>query len=357
MNYSSGGRAASARASRIQPTQASTSSGSPIPDARRRGRVFVAAVFTALMVWVPWPSIWADLYGRPMEDRRVYASQIANHYLSYDLQSFDSLSSYISDEFLWGWILNALIRVAGIPVDLVFGLIGASVVFTAALVVTKHAHPAYTLLLVNPLFVDLAFSQMRIALAISFATWAYLVPGKRTSSWLLRVGFLIAASLTHTSALVFIGIFGCSLLISHFSLRAKPLRSYVVLAGVGVLGALLLGPWRDLFLLELDDRRVGVEYDSSSWKFYVIWVIVAVVLTLDWSSVRPTPGRAYSLAILFTIMLGIILGVYVNRVITVSLPFLMLGIHSLSGRWRDYAVIAYVGYVALHWAYWLHLMS
>lgn len=356
MNYS-GVKAASARTSRIQPTRASTSSGSPMPDDRRRGRLLVAVVFTALMVWVSWPSIWADLYGRPMEDRRVYASQIANHYLSYDLQSFDSLSSYISDEFLWGWILNLLIRVAGMPVDLVFGLISASVVFTAALVVTKHEHPAYTLLLVNPLFVDLAFSQMRIALAISFATWAYLVPGKRTSSWLLRVGLLVAASLTHTSALVFIGIFGCSLLISRGRLRAKPLGSYVVLAGVGVLGALLFGPWRGLFLLELQDRRVGVEYDTSSWKFYVIWLILACVLTLDWGSAEPSVGRAYTLSILFTILVGIALGVYVNRVITVSLPFLLLGIQDLSGRWRDYVVIAYMGYATLHWAYWLHLMS
>ena len=317
---------------------------------------WIAAFFTAVMGGIPWPEIWQSLYGSPMEDRRVYAMQVASGYLSFDVATYESPIAYITGEYLWGWVLNLLVRTIGLSADASFAVISWFVVFTAARVILRHAPPIYLLMLWNPIFIDLAFSQMRIALAIAVASWAYLIRRRSGIAHTLRAIVLVAASAMHTSAFVFIWLFIVCWHIATRLMVRRPGLGYAALVLSGTLAAMALGPWRNAILLLIGDRRVSVEYDSSSIKFYLVWAIVLVILTIDWREHALNALSAYSLAVLVSALMGVAVGSYSNRVIAVSLPAIIVAISSISARWRSFAVLAYVGYVVIYWFYWLRLI-
>ncbi|USX45200.1 hypothetical protein [Dietzia kunjamensis] len=307
------------------------------------------------MVAIPWPAIWMAQVGRPLEDRRVYESQIIYGHLGFDVRTFDDVFSYVSGEYLWGWILNLLVRTNGLSIDLAFGLISAFVTFTACLVITRHAPPMYTLLLFNPSFIDLAFSQLRIATALSMLCTAYLIRGPRTLVLPVRIALLAAACFVHTSMGIFITLF----LIAIFVVRRPRIRQsrgrYTLLVGGGFAAALLLGPLRDGILAGLGDRRLGIDYHSYGLRFYFFWICMAIVMTVLWKRINLSVASAYALAALSTILFGLALGVYVNRVIAISLPFLVAAVHAVPKPSRNLLVVAYVGYVGLYWLFWLNM--
>lgn len=320
------------------------------------GRVILAMIITAVMLVIPWTEIWQAQVGTPMEDRRVYEGQIINGYLGYDVRSFDDPISYIAHEYLWGWLLNLLARTIGLPIDVTFGIISAFVIFVACLMVLRHASAGYALLLFNPSFIDLAFSQMRMATAMGLMCAAYLVRGPRRLVLPLRAALVIASCFIHTSMAVFLLLFLGALIASRKPELSRPIYRYALLVAGGFAVALLLGPLRGDILADIGDRRVTAEYISYGPRFYVYWIVLAIVMTLTWKLVTISPVTAYALAALFGILFGLALGVYVNRIVAVSLPFLIAAIHAVPKSWRGFLVIAYVVYAAIYWLYWLNIL-
>jgi hypothetical protein len=325
-----------------------------IRRSRRHTASLFAALFALVMVAIPWPTIWLAQYGRPMEDRRVYSEQIASGYLSFDVGGQGDFWDYVSSEYLWGWLLNLLVREWGLSVVTTFGLISAFVVFIAGQVIARHAHPAFVLLLVNPIFVNLAFSQLRIALAVSLVCVAYLLGRSSAAAWAIRLSLLAAACLVHTSMIVFVGLFIFALWVARTH-RSRPYQSFMTLTVGGLLAVGLLGPLRSWFLSEIGDRRADADYLSSSVNFYLIWLIVAFLLTLSWREIRIDPSICFALACLVVVLAGVFFDVYVNRVIAIALPFLVVAISKLPQTWRPFALIAYLAHSGAYWLYWLRL--
>lgn len=316
----------------------------------------ISVAFASVFSFIPWPEIWQSLYDRPLEDRRVYSEQIVKGHLAYDAADFDHLLSYISGEYLWGFFLNLLVRTLGFSIEVTFLLISFAIIFTASMLVLEYARPAYLVLLINPIFVDLAFSQMRSGLAIALATWAFLL-SRSPRSKPLQLILIAVASAVHTSAALFIVTFVAAIGFARLSKKRTALEIYCFLLVLGCLAALALGPLRTGVLLALDDRRASAEYVSAGGKFYLIWLIVIAALSLDWSRVQISAIRAVALTALAAILLGVPLGSYSNRILALSLPFLLAAISSLSERIRPLVVLAYLGYLVLYWSYWLRLVS
>jgi hypothetical protein len=321
----------------------------------RKSGTIAAVIFTVFMVIVPWPSIWLALYHAPMEDRRVYEQQIASGYLAIDLGLQSGFWDYILNEYLWGWILNLLIRDLGLSSIVAFGAISAFVVYVASKVVVKHAHPCFLLLLINPSFVNLAFSQMRIALAWGLVCVAYLIWDKFRGTELLSVALLAAACFVHTSMVVFVALLSIAAYSTRRRLRTTPFRSYVELVIAGLLAAALLGPLRVVLLGGLGDRRIDVEYLSSSVNFYIVWLILAVLLSINWRGAVINAPIAFSVSCLALVIGGLFIDVYVNRVIAIALPFFVVAIARLSYSLRIVMIAAYLGYNLVYWIYWLRV--
>lgn len=319
--------------------------------------LWTVSLFTTFMIAVPWPTLWLRAHGSPMEDRRVYASQLVNGFLSFDVNTFDSALSYVTGEYVWGWVLDLLVRTFELPVDVAFGIISTFIVLTGSLVVARHARAIYATLLCNPIFVDLAFSQMRIGLAIALASWAHLLQRNSVPASILRILLLAVACIVHTSAIIFIGLFLLCHWFANGSLRQRPWWSYAAVGALGVSASILLGPARGSILGQLGDRRALAEYTVSSLKFYLIWVALLSTLTLDWRAAKPSAIRYYSVAALISALLGAFIGVYSNRVLAVSLPMLIASLAGLSARWRPYIVLASLGNAVIYWFYWLHLIG
>lgn len=309
------------------------------------------------MVLIPWPSIWKSAHGIPLQDRHVYHEMIVRGHLNYDLDRFDDLSSYMSGEYIWGWTLNYLVRVTGMSSDFAFQIISTIIVFSASMLIVRFASPWYVLFLINPLFIDFAFSQLRLALAMAIMSWVILIRGRTLVSHVLRVMALLVPFLMHTSAVVFALLFAASAIIALKLSEESPWKSYVASVGVGLATALLLGPWRTILLGQVGDRRITHEYETASLKFSIIWLLLALVLTVTWGKNKPTFARSSTLAALTTALPGAFLGVYSSRVISVSLPIFFASIHSIPNHWKLFFLLAYSGYVTLHWFTWFGLMT
>jgi len=320
-----------------------------------RSGSLVAVVFTTLMVLIPWPAIWLAQNGTPLEDRRVYESQIVNGFLVFDRGVQGDLWSYVSGEYLWGWLLNLFVRELSLPVAIVFAAISAFVLFVAAKVILRHAHPAFLLFLLNPSFVNLAFSQLRIALAMALVAAAYLLKGKLPMIWVLRVSLLTAACFVHTSMIIFVGLFIASGWIAHGNPERGSYASLLKLVVAGLAAVVLLGPLRTWFLSELGDRRVEADYLSSSVSFYLVWLLLAVFLIISWRNIQIVPPVAFAMACLVVVLAGLFFEVYVNRVIAIALPFFVVALAALPRAWRPFAIIAYVVFDVVYWIYWLNI--
>lgn len=326
------------------------------PSLRYRIPLLPIALASFLLL-MPWPAIWESIYGASLEDRRVYTLQIERKYLSFDVMEYDSPLSYITDEYAWGALLNLLSRVLDLPIDTVFFTISFLIVSTAILLVRRNAPDVYLFLLVNPMFIDFAFSQMRLGLGVAIATWAYLLRSK--SRWVLptRILLLIFSACVHTSVGLFIAVFMASRFIASRTRGTDPFVSYALSIALGIWAALILGPWRNSILSAVDDRRSVVEYGSSSMKFFVIWIFIAILLSADWGRQQPTLTRVVSLVAIITVVAGVPLDAYANRVLVTALPFLVSMIATLEAKLRVFGIVAYWGYLIIHWFYWLDLFG
>ncbi len=321
---------------------------------RARSLVTWALLFTVVVVLIPWPQIFEVANGLPMLDREVYRTKIEEQRVLRDLSSITSLAGLFTNEVLWGWLLDFAVTTLGLSVDGVFLGISAVAIFVAALVVLRAEAPAYLLLLINPLFIDLVFSQMRGALAVALLSVGYLLRCKKVRTWWLAV---VAGLLIHTAAFVYVGIAIAASLAGRSLKRSGPQAALIMTAAAGVLFAVVTGPARDLLLGAAGDRRYGAEgyLSDLSLRYIAIWLLVLLIQLVDWRSmVKTFDGRA-STILLIMALLGVLWGGYPGRYIALGLPFIIVAITRLGSSYRIPLVFAYVVAMFLSWGVWLRI--
>lgn len=254
-------------------------------------------------------------------------------------------------------MLDLLTRRLSLSNEQAFLAISFSIVLTFALILLKYSSWTYLLLLVNPLIVDLAFSQMRSGLAVSIALWAYLIPSRRNFILPLPLLLLAVAVTMHTSVALLSVVFLVTLRICSGDGNKQSGQSYFKLVALGVATGMLMGLLRGEILAALDDRRMTLEYSSTGGKFLLIWLLLLVILSADWSNASVSLPRAIALVALTSVFVGLPFGSYSSRVIALSLPFLLTMISDLTFLFRHIAVIAYLAYLLLQWSYWLRFLG
>ena len=216
----------------------------------------IPIMLAALISFLPWPEIVLSGTRGVLLDREVYTYQIVYKDNLLDYFYFSSIIEYFTSEYTW-WFILKLIQDGDLPIyyESFFQLISTAFIITAALVVYRNGGIFPLVFLANPLVFDLAYSQLRSALAISILYIAYLFFRKST---LLAVALCLFAATIHTTMVIFLAVYILCIMTADDGGRLSrwPLEMRLaVILGAGVLIGLAIGPLRETLLNLIGDRR------------------------------------------------------------------------------------------------------
>lgn len=307
-------------------------------------KILYAFIFSIIFSIIPWENI----RNSPFLDREVYLNYAKYGLNILDYKSFDTVFSYVFNEWLWHLIIKNINNY--ISFELFFGFISFSIIFCMSLFLVRKVSFMAPFLLLNPLVIDLAFSQYRICLALVFLSIAFILKNKK----FLQILFLIAATLTHTSIIIFIIIY--SLIILSNKLISNKIIYIYVLLFLGLLLSFLLSDYVSEVLAYFGDRRdySDVERISSSFLYLFFWIIsFFMLLHYNIKNNSFSFYQKYSLLILSMIAGNLIFGGYSTRFLAISFPFIMKAYCETNFKFRAFIFILYFTYLISQWFFWL----
>lgn len=319
-------------------------------------REILTVAFAVAIALVPWQDIFEIVHGYPFVDRKVYVDYFLYQTSVLEYVQLDSFIRYISAEFIWHFSVGLLVNDLGVPIDLVFGAISFVVLLVFAKIVVLHAGVRWLPLLINPLVIDFAFSQLRLALAIAMLGVAFLAKDRA------RILALILCSVTpfiHTAALIFIAI-----PVSVYGMRwatGRFCRGQVFeLGGLLALGAsisMLVGPLREAVLSSVGDRRADYHDMSSSIAYSIFWVSLLVPFFLGYRSLLRHDFVRYTMVILSLVAVNLLHGGYSTRFLAATFPFIIASVGNVRGGAALPITLAFIGYATLQWLYWFRILG
>lgn len=331
------------------------------PEVHRAGRrglnpanTLACLLFSLAYVSIPWPELFESVNGYPMTDRIVYQVQILTGNLYIDYSGYDSKMSYITGEYLWQLALKFLSRQAGLSPDAIFGGVSVIVIFAFSLTITRSIGLPWIVLLLNPLVVNFAFSQLRLALAVGLALIFLNFYINRP----FRAAVMaVALSMVHTATILFFFMGGAAKLIAAKSAWSRKYVALVPLILSGIVVALLIGPARETILGLAGDRRAAYN-DLSSTGFYLsFWVVLLFVLFYRWKATSNRFETAFTISILSLVATNLVTGGYSTRFIAAAFPFLIISMASLDAKYRAIVLFSFGIYALSQWAYWFRLLG
>jgi hypothetical protein len=303
-------------------------------------------VFTGIMIYIPWEKVqgigFVDL--KNYKDYFLYGQSILEY------SDFSNLFDYITKEALWHYLIMTLVRSFGFPIDLVFVAISAICIGTFSIFLAKRQSVISLVLLVNPLVVALAFSQLRSALAFSLLLIAYMV-NKRTIKYIL-VG---VALFLHTSIILFILLFFAVRVVKARldDRRNNSFMAYMILCLLGLSVAVAIGPLRELVLGYFGDRRASYGDASSSLLYSSFWVGLLLLCALQNREFFKDEVNCYTIVILSLVTFNMFTGGYSTRFLALSFPLILSTLLDFKGVARMVSILAYISYASFQWVYWL----
>ncbi len=308
----------------------------------------IVALFTALMMIIPWE----ELQGWKFVDRLNYLNYFLHEKNVLEYKNFDRVWDFVFGEVLWHYSIRYLIYELNISIQTIFLFISGFSIATFSLFLTRKHNAVYLLLLINPLFVSLVISQLRIALAFSLLLVAYMNRKK-----VLVILLTIAAIFIHTATILFIGIY-IVVMWSKKILNEEgggKATVYGLLFFVGIILSVILGPLLSEVLSYFGDRR-AVTYtgDASSSLLYTsYWAGLLVLYAFQDSSFYKDDVNLYCIVILSLVSFNLVTGGYTSRFIAVSLPMIFSSVLCMKGNAKVVSLVLYIIYVSFQWIYWL----
>lgn len=320
-----------------------------------RRSLSTALLFSLLCVAVPWARIWTYRQGTPFPDREVYLRRDVFGTLVVDRLHDPTAVEYFTEEYLWGQLWSFLSRSLALGPEATLAIISFVVVLTASVLVLKHCSPAAVLFLVNPLFVDLAFSQVRFGLAAAVLTWGFLWDGKRKFGAVAIA--LTASTAIHTGvALMFLPLAaGWAATRPRGTSQFRIRLPWLLLAGAAA--GVLAGPAGGVVLSGLDDRRVGTDYaaHNAHLVMFTVWFLLLLATIASWRSFNQSESALQGVSLLAMVATTFLVGGYASRFMAASLPYAAVAILSLEKRWRALLLPVYGAQIIAQWLSWLNI--
>lgn len=306
----------------------------------------VGMAFALAFLYVPWE----QLRGEAFYDRLVYLDHFLHAVPLLEDKEIAGLSGFLVNEVLWEVLVRGLMEGFGLSAGLILSGISLLCLFCFAYFMARRHGPLSVLLLVNPLVVDFALSQLRMALAVSIVMLA-LFCGRR-----LAIAAAVAiASFIHTSIVLFVVMYLVAVQAGRWVNRMRLPTStlgYIAMAG-GLLVALLIGPLRETVLSTMDDRRVEYEMAAASLSYASFWIVLLAAVPLQTKAFYRDSMNLLAVACLSTFVFATLLGVFAARFLSATMPALLGAMLSMGRPIRELAVLAYLLFMVLQWTYWL----
>lgn len=303
-------------------------------------------LFAILFVLVPWELVHGSLF----VDREVYFAIFSNE-PDFEI-SFSSMHilAYIINEQLWSQLVRWLHVGVGLPLTNVFSIVSFLLVFSYAYFVSSRVGPLAILLLINPLLIDLAYSQLRMSLAMVLLLAAF-----GCQRWFYRMLFVLLACFIHTASFLFffmaLSVFVCVWLTKRYSFNR--FSCYILLVITGFVIALIVGPLRTLILEYLGDRRVVYDAAATTLTYASIWVAILIAASLQLNIFFRDNVNAIALVFLSVFTFCTLFSVYGLRFLAAALPFFVVALCRFGSIERSFVILLFAAYTVVQWVYWI----
>ncbi|AZI36359.1 hypothetical protein EGO55_10680 [Caenibius tardaugens NBRC 16725] len=285
-----------------------------------------------------------------MVDRAVYENLLLTRNLVIDYIHDFTPIMYFTFEWSWHSLLAYLNRVVGLSADQIFFLITTFILWRFSFDVLTKIGWQYLPLLINPLVVNFAFSQLRTALAIALISFVWR--GQRGIG--LTVVIYILATTIHTAMIIF--------LICHIASHLFKNNNYfnfLALASIGAAIAIAIGPLREMILSTINDRRTDYLDMASSAAYLSFWILLLLfhgVIFKFRNRIMSLDAR-YSITILSIVAINILTGGYSTRFIAASFPSLLISMKDLGGNRSRMIFSIFIPYTIILWMYWFRILG
>jgi hypothetical protein len=317
------------------------------PIEHRLRSVWASFAFALAMMYVPWESLRGDTF----YDKDVYLEKFLYLESLLDEKNITTVRDFFFNEALWDILIRGTINVVGIPITAVVGAISFFCLFSFAFFVARRHGAMYVAFLFNPQVVEFAFSQLRMAFAISIILQTALM--RRKIAILITVVF---ACFIHTATVLIIIMYLLSVKISY-SMNKRRLPPYLIgiaVTMVGLLIALTIGPLRGSLLTTVGDRRAEYELGAAGLSYASFWMGMLAVINMQKRDFYRSDCNLFSIACISTFVFSTIMGVYATRFISATFPLLISSLLSIARPMREIVILAYLFHAGLRWDYWLH---
>lgn len=306
----------------------------------------VSMVFALCLLYVPWEQI----RGEAFYDRLVYLEHFLHAVPLLEDKEITGLGGFLANEVLWEVLVRGLMEGFDLPAGLILSGISLLCLFCFAYFLARRHGPLAMLLLINPLVIDFALSQLRMALAVSIVMLA-LFSGRR----LVIAAAVITASFVHTSIVLFVVMYLVAVQAGKWVRKSRLPAStlgYIAMAG-GLLVALLIGPLRETVLSTMNDRRVEYEMEAASLSYASFWIMLLAAVPLQGKAFYRDSMNLLAVACLSTFVFATVLGVFAARFLSATMPALLGAMLTMGRPVRELAVLAYLLFMVLQWNYWV----
>lgn len=203
----------------------------------------------------------------------------------------------------------------------------------------------------NPLVIDLCYSQLRLALALSLLMWLYIL--KIQAKYIIWP-VLVATVMIHTALVVFI--------LAHFVAKMTatevPRQGFtfkkpmLLLVLFGFLIGVLVGPLRGEILTAVGDRRAEYPSAPSSFLYLSYWLVLFIVIVADKKNTLALYESRYAVIILGIVFVNAFTDFYAQRFLAATFPFLLVTIFRAFGRYNYLISMPFMVYFVFQWYYY-----
>ena len=287
-----------------------------------------------------------------MVDRDVYIKTIEAGIGPLSYLQYQTPIDFITYEFLWALLMDFLHKYSFVSYELVFQTISTATLSAAAIILARQKGLPFLLLLLNPLMVDMAYSQLRLALAMSILLW---IVALRVKNLYIVFSLLITSVIIHTGMLIFLAAHFLAKItgpdFTRFGWSARQKMAILVCFGIAV--GIMVGPLREMLLSAIGDRRAQYHDMSSSLLYLSFWIGLFFLLMFDQKRTLKKYESRYSVAILAIIFINAFTGFYSTRFLAAIFPFLIISIFGALGKNKFLVSIPFLIYFAFQWYYYL----
>lgn len=308
--------------------------------------MLVSLLFAVFFVLVDWERI----FGQQFEDRHVYFF-IFQGKPDFDVEfNKDTFFFFLFNEQLWNKGVRWLNISMGFSLSEIFGGVTFLTALSYCYFVTSRVGPFGAIFILNPIFIDLACSQLRMAAAMVLILLAF-----DSRIRLLTVLFVSMAFFIHTATFLFVFIALAVHLVIKWSEKYdfQNIVSCSLLIGTGMCVAIAVGPLRVWILGYLGDRRVNYDADASNWLYASIWIFILAIAYLQQRKFFRDYSNAIAVTFLAVFVFCTAFGVYGLRFLSAALPFIFVSLFRFGSIEKPLVILIFLAYSIVQWIYWV----